>query len=318
VRQVLSFARGAEGERLEIQPKHLLKELEAIIRDTFPKDVRLHFLVDEPIWTILADPTQIHQVLLNLCVNARDAMPNGGSLSVSIKNCVLDEQYASINMGAKAGRYVKLCVTDTGTGIPPGIRDRIFEPFFTTKELNKGTGLGLSTVLAIVKSHGGFINLYSEVGQGSSFNVYLPASALSAYADEPAPAEAVLPRGKGELVLVVDDEPSILTVTTRTLEKFGYRTMTATDGADAVATYAQNKDKISIVLADMMMPIMDGMAMAVALTRINPNIRIVAASGLSKGDGPLRMLGSSIRGSLVKPFTAETLLTTIRDVLDQA
>jgi len=317
VRQVLSFARGLEGVRVEVQPRKLLKELEAIIKDTFPKDIRLQFSIADGIWTLLADPTQIHQILLNLCVNARDAMPNGGSLIVSIKNCVLDEQYASVNIGVKAGRYVNLSIADTGTGIPPGIREKIFEPFFTTKDLSKGTGLGLSTVLAIVKSHGGIINVYSEVGQGSTFNVYLPASALQTGADESAAAEAVLPRGNGETVLVVDDEPSILSVTTRTLEKFGYQTLTATDGADALAIYAQHRNKIALVLADMMMPILNGTAMTIALTRINPRIKIIVASGLSKGDGPLKMLGSSVKGSLVKPFTAESLLRTIRAVLDE-
>jgi PAS domain S-box-containing protein len=317
VRQVLSFARGVEGERIEVQPRHLLKELEAIIKDTFPKDIRLRFSIDDCIWTVLADPTQIHQILLNLCVNARDAMPNGGSLSISIKNCVLDEQYASVNIDAKAGRYVNLSVADTGTGIPPGIRDRIFEPFFTTKDINKGTGLGLSSVLAIVKSHGGIINVYSELGQGSTFNVYLPASALSTDAEEPAVAEAVLPRGNGETVLIVDDEPSILSVTARTLEKFGYQTLTATDGADAVAIYAQHRNRIALILTDMMMPIMDGTAMTIALTRINPRIKTIAMSGLSKGDGPLRILGSSVKASLMKPFTAESLLRTIRAVLDE-
>ena len=175
VRQVLSFARGVEGERVEIQPKHLLKDLESIIHDTFPKNIRLEFSIPDETWTILGDPTQVHQILLNLCVNARDAMPNGGSLTVTVENRVLDEQYAAMNIQAKPGRYVQISVTDTGTGIPPDLVDKIFEPFFTTKELNKGTGLGLSTVMAIVKSHDGIINVYSEPGKGTTFKVYLPA-----------------------------------------------------------------------------------------------------------------------------------------------
>ena len=178
VRQVLSFARGLEGQRIEVQPKHLLKDLENIIKDTFPKDIRLQFSVPKETWTILGDPTQVHQILLNLCVNARDAMPNGGSLTVGVENCVLDEQYAAMNIEAKAGRYVDISVTDSGTGIPREHLDKIFEPFFTTKELNKGTGLGLSTVMAIVKSHGGFVNVYSELGKGTTFKVYLPATEI--------------------------------------------------------------------------------------------------------------------------------------------
>jgi signal transduction histidine kinase len=184
VRQVLSFARGLEGERIEVQPKHLLKDLENIIKDTFPKDIRLQFSIPNDTWTILGDPTQVHQILLNLCVNARDAMPNGGNLTIGVENCVLDEQYAAMNIQAKPGRYVNISVTDSGTGMPPGILDKIFEPFFTTKELNKGTGLGLSTVMAIVKSHEGIINVYSEPGKGTTFKVYLPAMELSSEARE--------------------------------------------------------------------------------------------------------------------------------------
>ena len=172
VRQVLSFARGLEGERIEVQPKHLLKDLETIIKDTFPKDIRLQFSVPNDTWTILGDPTQVHQILLNLCVNARDAMPNGGNLTIGVTNCVLDEQYAAMNIQAQAGRYVNFSVTDSGTGMPPELLDKIFEPFFTTKELNKGTGLGLSTVMAIVKSHEGIVNVYSEPGKGTTFKVY--------------------------------------------------------------------------------------------------------------------------------------------------
>jgi PAS domain S-box-containing protein len=166
VRQVLSFARGMDGERIEIQPKHLVKDIQSIIKDTFPKDIRLKFHVPNDTWIIRGDPTQIHQVLLNLCVNARDAMPSGGTLSIEVENSFLDEHYAAMNMEAKAGRYVEISVIDTGTGIPPGLLGKIFEPFFTTKAVNKGTGLGLSTVLAIVKSHEGMINVYSELGRG--------------------------------------------------------------------------------------------------------------------------------------------------------
>ncbi len=179
VRQVLTFARGIQGERIEIQPKHLLQDIEMIIKDIFPKDIRLLMSIPEESWTIQGDPTQMHQVLLNLCLNARDAMPDGGDLRLCIEHCVLNEQYAVTNLQAKPGRYVKFSVIDQGTGIPREILDKIFEPFFTTKDINKGTGLGLSTVSAIVKSHGGVINVYSEPGNGTSFHVYLPAMETS-------------------------------------------------------------------------------------------------------------------------------------------
>ena len=219
VRQVLSFARGQEGQRVEIQSKHLLKDLQVIIRDTFPKDIQLQFSASSALWTILGDPTQIHQILLNLCVNARDAMPSGGVLTVGVENCSLDEQYAAMNIEAKVGRYVIFHVTDTGMGIPRSNLEKIFEPFFTTKELNKGTGLGLSAVMAIVKSHGGFVNVYSEVAKGTTFKVYLPATERSSEAQTGDSGKVSLPRGNGETVLAIDDETSILIVTSQTFRR---------------------------------------------------------------------------------------------------
>jgi len=318
VRQVLSFARGLEGERIEVQPKHLLKDLESIIRDTFPKDIRLQFSIPKDTWTILGDPTQVHQILLNLSVNARDAMPNGGTLSVGVENCALDEQYAAMNLQTKPGRYVQISVTDSGTGIPANLLERIFEPFFTTKDLNKGTGLGLSTVMAVVKSHGGFINVYSELGKGTTFKVYLPAMEASSEANKEQLEQPSLPRGNGETILVVDDEASIVTITTQTLQAFGYRVLTATDGADAVATYAQHQDKIAVVLTDMKMPVMDGPATIHALMRLNPEVKIVGASGLNANDGVAKASGTGVRYFLTKPYTARTLLKTIREILDEA
>ncbi len=315
VRQVLSFARGVEGERLEIQPKHLLKDIEAIIKDTFPKNIRWETSMEGDTWTVIGDPTQLHQILLNLCVNARDAMPEGGTMTLAAENVTLDDQYAAMNIDAKAGRYVSISVTDTGIGIPPGIIDKIFDPFFTTKEVGKGTGLGLSTVIAIVKSHGGFINVYSEPGKGSCFKVYLPAIEAVVANSRQTGLLATLPRGKGELVLIIDDEASILTITTQTLEAFGYRTLTAGDGAEAVAIYAQRKDSIAVVLTDMAMPIMDGPATIRALLKINPAVRIIAATGLRTEGSEAKATETGIRYFLAKPYTAATLLKTLRMVL---
>ncbi len=222
VRQVLSFARGVEGERIEIQPTHLLHELECIIKNTFPKNVRLQFTIPNDIWLILGDPTQVHQILLNLCVNARDAMPHGGNLAIAVANCVLDEHYAAMHGAAAAGRYVNISVTDSGTGIPQDILDKIFEPFFTTKAVDQGTGLGLSTVMAIVKSHQGIIDVQSDPGTGTTFKVYLPAMEPSPEAQLLLTQQVSVPRGNGETILVVDDETSILAVTSRTLVAFGY------------------------------------------------------------------------------------------------
>ena len=175
VRQVLSFARGVEGRRMEVQVKHLLADMEKIARDTFPSDIQIRSIIPHDLWTIQGDPTQIHQVLLNLCVNARDAMPRGGALTISAENRALDEHYAALEADAAPGPYVYIQVEDTGTGIPPEVIEKIFDPFFTTKEVGKGTGLGLSTSAAIVKSHGGFMRVYSEPGKGTRFKLYLPA-----------------------------------------------------------------------------------------------------------------------------------------------
>ena len=317
VRQVLSFARGLEGERIEVQPNHLMRELESIIKNTFPKDIRLQFSVPNDTWTILGDPTQVHQILLNLCVNARDAMPNGGVLKIGVANCVLDAQCAAMNTQARAGRYVNFSVTDSGTGMPRDLLDKIFEPFFTTKELNKGTGLGLSTVLAIVKSHEGIINVCSEPGNGTTFKVCLPAMGNPSEAGTERPEQVRLSRGKGEMVLVVDDEAPILAITSRTLQAFGYQILTATDGADAVAMYAQHRDEIAVVLTDMVMPVMDGAATIHALLRINPRIKIVGASGLNVNAGRTKASEAGIKHFLVKPYTARTLLKTVRAILDE-
>ena len=316
VRQVLSFARGVEGERVALQPKHLIKEIIKILRETFPKSIEITFTIPDDLWIISADATQVHQVLMNLCVNARDAMPEGGSISIRAENVFVDENYARMHIEAKAGRFVMITVSDTGPGMSPEIQSRIFEPFFTTKEMTKGTGLGLSTALSIVKSHGGFINVYSELHRGSQFSVYLPAID-TAEATEAGALQTDLPLGKGELVLVVDDEESIREITRGTLETFGYNVLTANDGTEALAIYADKKNEIAVVLADMVMPFMDGPATIRALQRMNPQVRIIAASGLGAGQraGEGALEGVSV--FLNKPYTAEKLLRTLAQVLKE-
>ena len=316
VRQVLSFARGLEGQRIEVQPRHLLKDIETIIRDTFPKDISLEINCPANAWTVLGDPTQLHQILLNLCLNARDAMPTGGTLNIGVENRALDEQYVVMNSHAKAGPYLLVYVTDTGTGIPPGILDKIFEPFFTTKEIGKGTGLGLSTVQAIAKSHSGFITVYTEPGRGTTFKVHLPA--ITSATPAPLLEDIVsLPRGNGEHILVIDDEASILTITSQTLAAFGYRTLTASNGAEALGIYAEHRSDIRVVLTDMAMPLMDGAATIYALVRMNPNVKIIAASGLNANGNVARAAETGVKHFLMKPYTAEALLKTLRVILDE-
>ena len=314
VRQVLSFARGVEGERVALQPKHLIKEIVKILRETLPKSVAIKYELAESLWMISADATQVHQVLMNLCVNARDAMPNGGTISLSAQNVTVDENYARMHIEAKAGPFVVITVSDTGVGMSPEVQGRIFEPFFTTKEMSKGTGLGLSTAVTIVKSHGGFINVYSEVGKGTQFALYFPALDLR----DSAQADAVrvdLPAGNGELILVVDDEEAIRQITRGTLETFGYRVLTAGDGTEAVALYAEQKNDIAAVLTDMVMPFMDGPATIRALQKMNPQVKIIAASGLpaSQRSGEDSLQG--VQAFLNKPYTAEKLLKALAEVL---
>ena len=222
-----------------------------------------------------------------------------------------------MNLQAKAGRYVQISVTDSGVGMPRDIIDKIFEPFFTTKELNKGTGLGLSTVMAIVKSHEGIINVYSEPGKGTTFKVYLPAVDTSSQAGKQATGKVRLVRGNGETILLVDDEASIIAITSKTLQSFGYRVLTAGDGAEGVAMYAGNQDQIAVVLTDMTMPVMDGVAMIHALRRINPGVKVIAASGLNANGSANRTAVLGVKHFLTKPYTAETLLRVLRSILDE-
>ena len=320
VRQVLTFARGTQGERIALQPRHLLQNMNKMLRETFPKSIHLDTEIPKDLWMVLGDATQIDQVLLNLCVNARDAMPAGGRIKISAQNVILDEQFARFNIDSKAGPYVVLEVADTGMGIAPDIVEKIFEPFFTTKEIGRGTGLGLSTVRAIVKSHGGFIHVYSEVGRGTQFKIYLPAT-LPDLAAEQRKQDSALPRGNGELILVVDDETSIRDMTKLTLELFDYGVITAANGAEAVAHYARRSADVAVVLLDMMMPVMDGQATIRALEAITSGVKIIATSGLvdnAKYASAHAGTPSVVRSVLAKPFSAAQLLTVLHKVVTQA
>jgi PAS domain S-box-containing protein len=314
VKQVLAFGRGVKSDRVLLQVKNIAREIEHIVQETFPKSVQFRLEAATDIWTVSCDPTQIHQVLLNLCVNARDAMPDGGKLSLRLNNIMVDAAHAAMNLDARPGPYVVISVEDTGTGISRENQERIFEPFFTTKDPGKGTGLGLSTTLAIVKSHGGFIHCYSEPGKGSTFKVYLPADDKSA-AMESAPTEQLqLPRGNGELVLVVDDEAPIREIARQMLERFGYRVLLAVNGAEAVQLYTSRQNEIAVVITDMAMPVMDGHATIAALQAINPKVKVIGSSGLDMNDGATRAVNDAIRHFIPKPYTAESML----NILDEA
>jgi len=316
IRQVLTFARGVQGERVHVQTRHLLQETEKVLVQTLPKSITVVLDVSRDLWMLSADTTQIHQVLMNLCINARDAMPDGGKLTITGQNVLLDETYVQMNPGLSVGPYVVIEVRDTGHGIPAEIRNKIFEPFFTTKDPGKGTGLGLSTVSAIVRNHGGHINLYSEAGRGTSFKIYLPASP-SESSRLPSDRDAMLPLGRGELILVADDEAAVRQITRLTLEAHGYRVLEAQDGADGVAVYAQHRDEIQLVISDMDMPVMNGQAMIRSLERINPRLKVIKTSGLTANNksADAKVTALALEVTLPKPYTAEQLLRTVHNVL---
>jgi two-component system cell cycle sensor histidine kinase/response regulator CckA len=323
IRQVLTFARGVQGERVPVQTRHLLEDTERVLQQTLPKSISIVSDVPRDLWVVSADATQLHQILMNLCVNARDAMPAGGTLALTAKNVVLDETYIQLNrqmnQGLTAGPYVMIEVVDTGAGIPAEIRDKIFEPFFTTKEIGKGTGLGLSTVAAIVRSHNGFVNMYSELNRGTSFKIYFPAVPNQA-GQESAARAGMAPTGHGELILVVDDEAAVRHITRLTLETHGYRVLEAQDGAEGVAVYAQHREDIQLVISDMDMPVMNGAAMIRSLERINANVRVLSTSGLAGHSKPpdSPAPGPVSRTALPKPYTAEQLLGTVHRVINAA
>jgi PAS domain S-box-containing protein len=315
VRQVLTFARGVDGERTPVDPCSIARDVEKIIGDTFPKNITIQVSAPSDLWIVSGDATQLQQVLMNLCVNARDAMPEGGTLSIRLTNRVVDVGDAGLIPGAKPGAYVELSVSDSGGGIAPELMDRLFEPFFTTKELGKGTGLGLSIVHTIVRTHGGFVTVANEADHGARFTVYLPALLPSAATVIDAPIMTTPSRGHGELVLVIDDEAPIRRMVQRILESYGFRVILAANGAEGVSQYARHHAEIDLVLTDMAMPVMDGAATILALRAINPGVRIIASSGRMSVDAAGDSGVAGIEHVVSKPYTAETLLSTIHCVL---
>ena len=307
VRLLLAFSRGQEVERVELRVEHLIKEMHRLARETFPKNIQFTAQPAADLWPVIGDLTQIHQVLLNLCVNARDAMPDGGSLTLEARNFHADPVFCQMNSEAQPGPYVLLQVTDTGSGIPPAIRDQIFEPFFTTKPPGQGTGLGLPTVLGIVKAHRGFLDLHSLVGEGTRFRVFLPAVENGAGESRLTQGPAAT-AGQGEHVLVVDDEEIICLVAKHMLTSHGYVPLVAQDGATAITLFARHQADIRFVVTDMMMPGMDGAAFIRAVRKLAPAVPIVAMSGLPAQRFAADLAGQQPISFLGKPFTGEALV----------
>jgi len=313
VRQLLTFAKGAEGERVSIQLTHLVKELEGIMHGTLPKNIQLAVNCNRELPTVLGDATQLHQVLLNLCVNARDAMPDGGTLSLEAQRATVDAARASAIPDARPGNFVVLRVRDTGTGIAPEILDRIFDPFFTTKGPDKGTGLGLSTVIGIVKGHGGFMQVESHPGQGSVFSAYLPAEGAGESQELPSKPEVKF-RGHGETILIVDDEAGVRKGAETVLRRLNFKTVTANDGADGLVQAAKHRADLRAIITDLHMPHMDGLNFIRVLRRMLPDIPVVVTSGLLEEGAAKEFLDLGAAAHLDKPFTENQLAAVLQEI----
>lgn len=316
VKQILGFAQGVVGEPQLIQAKHLIRELLGMMEQTFPRSIQIEAKIAPDLWPLKANPTQLHQVLLNLCVNARDAMPEGGELTVQAANREITAAEAEAIPGARPGAYVQFEVRDTGTGIPPGILEKIWEPFFTTKEAGRGTGLGLSTVRGIVDRHGGVISLDTTAGHGTSFRILLPAGSGRFGADGLGRVHAA-PRGQGELVVLTDDDPAVLDIASMTLMGHGYRVLTAADGAKALALLAPRNLEVRVLVTDLDMPNLDGASLVRVVRTLNPAIRILVISGLTEPGVP-RQVPPEAGRFLAKPFTADALLQAVHEMLHAA
>ncbi len=313
VKQILTFGRGGEDKKTNVQMDHLLGEMGKIIKDIFPKAIQCHVKTEPDCWPVSGVATQLHQVVMNLCINARDAMAKGGTLTLAAQNVVVDEAQAAQHAEAEPGRYLCLSVADTGEGISPELQAQIFQPFFTTKAPGKGTGLGLSTSLEIIRNHRGFIAVESEPRRGTRFSVYLPAAKTAV--PEAVSTPTILPVGRGEHILVVDDEEAILALAKTTLENYGYSVLTAANGPEAMARFAEQKEVIQLIIADIAMPFMDGATMIQSLRKTRPDVKVIVASGFDHGKKSESDFMVKADAFLQKPFTIEKIITAVHEVL---
>src|ERR1017187_6263549 len=317
VRQILGFVHSTAGEVQPTQVKHIARDIVSVIEETFPKSIELQHTIPADLWPVLGNATQIHQVLLNLCVNARDAMPKGGTLGITAANRRLNAKEADAIPGGRPGAWLVLEVTDTGTGIPPDVLEQIWTPFFTTKDIGKGTGLGLSTVRGIVANHHGFVELHTEVGRGTTFRVFLPA-VESELPQTSSTSPFDIPDGHGELILLVDDDAGIRSIATAILEKHGYRVVSCVDGVEAIVLFITRAGEISLVITDVDMPRLGGMELARTLSQIRPDIRLLAISGLSPDETGGSAVSAAIKVThsfLLKPFDEKRLFGAVPRLL---
>ena len=318
MQQVESLGRSTHAQKIELSLRSVLTEIERQIRQAVAPGVVVATSSTEDLWSVAGDPDALRQAVLNLCVNAREAMPKGGQLDVVAENLVLREADLRLRNGGRPGSYVVVTVADTGCGIAPENLSRIFTPFFTTKEHGQAVGMGLTTVQAIVRAHGGFVTADSEVNRGSRFRLYLPAT-TAAKAPEVTQPRRSFPRGNGECILLVDDEAGFRDITQVTLEKYGYRVITANDGAEGMTLFMRHRQDVQLVLTDIVMPVMDGAALIRSLHKMGASVRYLAVSGLVEREKV--MVATSAPGVqvefLAKPFATEKLLTIVRELLQR-
>ena len=313
VKQILSFSRGTgQGWEL-VDPCKIVDEIAAIAHETFPRLIAIQTRCEPRSNRIHGNLTQIHQVLMNLLVNARDAIKRDGTISVNVKNVLLHEYSSKMLAKPVSGPYVSISVSDTGSGIPREILDKIFEPFFTTKEVGKGTGLGLSTVLSIVKSHEGFLELRSELGNGTTFEIFFPAH-LPSDRDRAREAAAGLPPAQGEQLLIVDDEVGLLAMVKTTLETFGYRALTASGGLEALKILEASHNEVDLVLSDWNMPLMSGSELVRKIAAIYPKLKCIVVTG-DAAEARAAAQDLKVNGILEKPYTTEAMLKAIGEAL---
>ncbi|HUR27768.1 MAG TPA: ATP-binding protein [Planctomycetota bacterium] len=313
IRQLLTFSRGTEGERAPTDCSTIIDDMLQIVHETFPRNIKAKRSGSAASWTVIGDATQLHQVLMNLCVNSRDEMPQGGTLDLRIENVEVDAQLAHSH-GARPGKFVTIAVIDDGRGIDPKHMDRLFDPFFTTKGVGVGTGLGLATVRGIVKAHGGFVQVQTQLGRGSEFKVFLPAAPAEIPVVGPRIREPN-PRGQGELVLVVDDEESIRRVTRAMLERSGYRVLLATSGEEALALHRAHQGELKLILTDLMMPGMNGETLVRLVRAADPAVRLILMSGDVGVNGQDVAMTTLVHGMLEKPFTMAGILRSMNRAL---
>ncbi len=314
VNQVLMFARGIQSESIILRPQDLIQDIEKLIRETFPKSIKTSFNYQKDLWFINGDSTQLHQVLMNLVINARDAMPDGGTISVNLENFLADSKFAKAHLHSNEGPYILITVSDTGTGIPPEYLDKIFEPFFTTKEVGKGTGLGLATCNSIIRNHNGFLSVYSEQNKGTTFKIFLPAKCDETQISEEQYKQE-LHSVEGLKILLVDDEAAIREISKDVLETYGYSVRSTANGAKAIAIFGTNEDKFDLILTDLEMPVMNGIELVRQIRKKDKNIKIIVSSGLFTEEKLKELSVCDVNIFLPKPYTAEILISTIQDIL---